>query len=134
MNALTRQFADHKAAKAAKNAARTNTYDPETHLTATMPAAVTWDPEHDPIHKQINLVIESETETTLKVETNQLQRTLAPSGSPRPLQALFCCTIGAELLSAVSLVRELGIDGWSVLPLGLILGSTIFYLVTEIHQ
>ena len=130
--ALTRPITDYQTTQAGKRAADTNTYDPHAYAATKLPRVDVWDPTTNPEHKEIQLVIATETEETTAVQTGGLQQ--VQRGSPLGRQFLFCLCLGTELLSGISVAIELGAKGPNAILSGLLLGGTIFYLVMEVHK
>ncbi len=137
LKALTRPITDYQTAQAGKRAAATNMYDPHAYTITKLPPVEVWDPQSNPEHKEIQLLLETETEETTAVQATELQQ--VQRGSPLFTQCLFgICLfgicLGTELLSGIGIAHELGAQGANALLLGGLLGSTIFFLVMELHR
>jgi len=97
-----------------------------------LPPVEVWDPQSNPEHKEIQLLLATETEETTAVQATELQQ--VQRGSPLFTQCLFGICLGTELLSGIGVAHELGAQGANALLLGGLLGSTIFFLVMELHR
>ena len=132
LKALTRPITDRQHAQAGNRAAATNTYDPHAYAIAKLPPLEVWDPATNPEHKEIQLLIETETEERTTIQAASLQQVQRGAPWGRLLLFLFC--ISTELVSGISVAVELGAQGPNAILSGLLLGATIFYLVLEVHQ
>ncbi len=132
LKTLTRPITDYQSLRAGKRAASTNTYDPHAHVITKLPRVEPWDPHANQNHKEIQLLIETETEETIEAIAIQVEK--VRRGSPLFTQGLLCFCLGTELLGGVGIAHELGAQGPNALLLGVLLGTSIFFLLMELHR
>jgi hydrogenase/urease accessory protein HupE len=93
-----------------------------------------WDPEQNPRHQRIKarltITTQASNQSTAEVSTT------APATAPALIlySIVFGICLAAELASGTAVAQEYGLVGIPGLLTGLIIGSSIFYLLHEVQR